>query len=229
MKTALVTGASGNLGQEVIRKFIAEGYNVVGTIIPNDPVSIEISNDRFEKVVADLMSEDDSHKLVSSVISRYGQVDAAILTVGGFAMGSISETKTSDILKQYKLNFETAYNVARPVFIQMLKQNNGRIFLIGSRPGLEAKSGKGMIAYGLAKSLIFRLAELMNEEGKHHNVVTSVIVPSTIDTPQNRKSMPDADFSNWVRAEEIANTIFYYCSDESSSIREPVIKIYGNS
>jgi NAD(P)-dependent dehydrogenase (short-subunit alcohol dehydrogenase family) len=64
---------------------------------------------------------------------------------------------------------------------------------------------------------------------KHHNVVTSVIVPSTIDTPQNRKSMPDADPSNWVRAEEIANTIFYYCSDASRSLREPVIKIYGNS
>ena len=146
MKTALVTGASGNLGQEVIRKFIAEGYNVVGTVIPNDPVSIEINSDRFEKAVADLMSEDDSQRLVSSVISKYGRVDAAILTVGGFAMGNMPETKTSDILKQYKLNFETAYNVARPVFIQMLKQNSGRIFLIGSRPGLEAKSGKGMIA-----------------------------------------------------------------------------------
>jgi len=229
MKTALVTGASGNLGQEVIRKFISEGYNVVGTVIPNDPVTIEINSDRFEKVVADLMSEDDAQRLASSVISRYGQVDAAILTVGGFAMGNISETKTSDILKQYKLNFETAYNIARPLFVQMLRQSNGRIFLIGSRPGLEAKSGKGMIAYGLAKSLIFRLAELMNEEGKHHNVVTSVIVPSTIDTPQNRKSMPDADPSNWVRAEEIANTIFYYCSDASRSLREPVIKIYGNS
>ena len=229
MKTALVTGASGNLGQEVIRKFIAEGYNVVGTVIPNDPVSIEVDSDRSEKAVADLMSEDDSQRLVSSVITKYSQLDAAILTVGGFAMGSMSETKTSDILKQHKLNFETAYNVARPVFIQMLKQNNGRIFLIGSRPGLEAKSGKGMIAYGLAKSLIFRLAELMNAEGKHHNVVTSVIVPSTIDTPQNRKSMPEADPNNWVKAEEIANTIFYYCSDASRSLREPVIKIYGNS
>jgi len=229
MKTALVTGASGNLGQEVVRKFISEGYNVVGTVIPNDPASIEVNSDRFEKVIADLMSEDDSQRLVSSVISKYGQVDAAILTVGGFAMGNISETKTSDILKQYKLNFETAYNIARPVFVQMLKQNNGRIFLIGSRPGLESKSGKGMIAYGLAKSLIFRLAELMNEEGKRHNVVTSVIVPSTIDTPQNRKSMPDADPNNWVKAEEIADTIFYYCSDASRSLREPVIKIYGNS
>src|SRR6185312_4722371 len=109
-------------------------------------------------------------------------IDAAILTVGGFAMGSIAETKTSDILNQYKLNFETAYNVARPVFLQMMKQGNGRIFIIGSKPGLNAKNGKGMIAYSLAKSLIFHLAELMNDEAKGKDVVTSVVIPSTINT-----------------------------------------------
>ncbi len=67
----------------------------------------------------------------------------------------------------------------------MLKQNSGRVFIIGSKPGLDARNGKGMVAYGLAKSLIFRLAELMNDEAKGKNVVTSVVVPSTIDTPQN--------------------------------------------
>ena len=229
MKTAIITGASGNLGQEVVKKFIAEGYNVVGTVIPNDPAPMDFPADRFEKVVVDLMSEDDSQKLAATVISKHGEISAAILTVGGFAMGNIAETKAADIMKQYKLNFETAYNIARPVFMQMVKQNGGRIFLIGSRPGLEAKSGKGMIAYGLAKSLIFRLAELMNEEGKLHNVVTCVIVPSTIDTPQNRKAMPDTDPNNWVKAEEIANVIYYYCTDEARSLREPVIKVYGNS
>jgi short-subunit dehydrogenase len=100
--------------------------------------------------------------------SRCGRIN-----VGGFAMGSVAETKTSDIGKQYKLNFETAYNVARPVFVQMMKQNSGRIFIIGSKPGLSSVNSKGMVAYGLAKSLIFRLAELMNAEAKGTNVVTS--------------------------------------------------------
>jgi NAD(P)-dependent dehydrogenase (short-subunit alcohol dehydrogenase family) len=149
--------------------------------------------------------------------------------VGGFAMGDIAGTSTGDIMKQYKLNFETAYNMVRPIFIEMKKQNTGRIFLVGSRPGLDATSGKGMIAYGLAKSLVFRLAELMNEEGKAHNIVTSVIIPGTIDTPQNRLAMPDADFSKWVSAEEIANTISFFCSEGARSIREPLIKMYGNS
>src|SRR5262245_46046370 len=119
MKTAIVTGASGNLGQAVVKKFIGEGYRVIGTIIPNDPVHIDFPPDKFEKVVVDLMNEEEAAKFVAGIISKYDAIDAAILTVGGFAMGTVAETKAADILKQYKLNFETAYNVAKPVFIQM--------------------------------------------------------------------------------------------------------------
>jgi NAD(P)-dependent dehydrogenase (short-subunit alcohol dehydrogenase family) len=81
----------------------------------------------------------------------------------------------------------------------------------------------------LAKSLIFRLAELMNDEAKGKNVVTSVVVPSTIDTPQNRKAMPDADFANWVKPDDIANVIYHHCTDEAAALRETVIKVYNNS
>jgi len=111
----------------------------------------------------------------------------------------------------------------------MLKQNNGRIFIIGSRPGLDAKSGKGMIAYGLGKSLIFRLAELMNDEAKGTNVVITVVVPGTIDTPQNRKAIPGSDPDNWVKPEAIADIIYFYASDMAAVLREPVIKVYNNS
>jgi NAD(P)-dependent dehydrogenase (short-subunit alcohol dehydrogenase family) len=228
-KTAIVTGASGNLGQAVVKKFIAEGYKVVGTIIPNDITSFDFPESSFEKVVVDLMDEAASTIFVEDIIARYGSIDAAVLTVGGFAMGNITETSAADIMKQYKLNFETAYHVARPAFIQMTKQNSGRIFIIGSRPGLDAKNGKGMVAYTLGKSLIFRLAELMNEEAKGTNVVTAVVVPSTIDTPQNRKAMPDADFANWIKARDIANVIYYHCSNEASTLRESLIKVYNNA
>ncbi|HEX6168332.1 MAG TPA: SDR family NAD(P)-dependent oxidoreductase [Chitinophagaceae bacterium] len=229
MKTVIVTGASGNLGQAVIRKFIDEGYRVTGTIIPNDPVSMDLPADKFEKAVVDLLNEDDSAQFVSSVISKNETIEAAVLTVGGFALGSIVETKTSDIAKQYKLNFETAYNIARPIFAQMLKQKSGRIFIIGARPGLSAMNSKGMVAYGLGKSLIFRLAELMNDEAQGTNVVTSVVIPSTIDTPQNRKAMPDTDPVKWVKPESIADIIHFYCTDAASALREPLIKVYNNS
>jgi NAD(P)-dependent dehydrogenase (short-subunit alcohol dehydrogenase family) len=229
MKTIIVTGASGNLGQAVVKKFLGENYFVVGTVIPNETMIIDIHGKNFETAVVDLTNEDAARQFADLVVEKHGNIDAAVLTVGGFAMGKIADTKTSDIAKQYKLNFETAYNIARPVFLKMLKQGSGRIFLIGSKPGLDMRNSKGMLAYGLSKSLIFRLAELMNDEAKGTNVVTCVLVPSTIDTPPNRKSMPDADFSKWVTAESIADTIYFYCTDKAAAIREPVIKMYNNS
>jgi NADP-dependent 3-hydroxy acid dehydrogenase YdfG len=217
------------MGQAIVKKFIDEGYKVIGTVTSSDSLQLDFPSDKFEKVIADLMNEDESLKFVADIISKNTTVDVAVLTVGGFAMGNIADTKTSDISKQYKLNFETAYNVARPVFTQMMKQKSGKIFLIGSRPGMDAASGKGMIAYGLGKSLIFRLAELMNDEAKGTNVVTSVVVPSTIDTAQNRKAMPDADPAKWVKPETIAEIIYFHCTDAASAIREPVIKVYNNA
>lgn len=229
MKTAIVTGATGNLGLAIVKKFIDEGYTVIGTVVANDPGPVINSIHQFEKAEVDLTNEYESEKLVKACIEKHGSIDVAVLTVGGFALGSIAETKTSDIAYQYKLNFETAYNVARPVFTQMMEQNHGRVFIIGSRPGLDATYGKGMIAYGLAKSLIFRLAELMNEEAKGTNVVTSVVIPSTIDTSQNRKAIPGADPEKWVKPEAIADIIHFYCTETAAPLREPLIKIYNNS
>jgi NAD(P)-dependent dehydrogenase (short-subunit alcohol dehydrogenase family) len=227
-KTAIVTGANGNLGEAVVKKFIDNGFHVIGTVRhKQEPKTGNEKN--AEEAELDLLHEEDCRKFVEEVVDKNNVIDVAVLTAGGFTMGDIANTKTSDIYKQYQLNFETAYNIACPVFTQMMKQNKGRIFLIGSRAGLDTKKGKGVVAYSLSKSLIFRLAELMNAEAKGKKVVVSVIVPSTIDTPQNRESMPDADFSAWVLPFEIAEVIYFYSGDEAGSIREPVIKVYNRS
>ncbi len=225
MKTAIVTGAGGNLGQAVVKKFIAEGYKVIGTVIPGDTTPVNFPADCFEKAVVDLTNEEDAGKFVESVLAKYGSVDAAVLTVGGFAMGKLADTSAAGIMKQYKLNFETTYNVARPVFVQMVKQDSGHIFMVGSRPGMNTKNGNGMIAYSLAKSLIFRLAELMNGEAKEKNVLTTVVVPGTIDTPQNRKAMPEADFSKWATPEHIAAIIYYQSSQGTEGLGETLIEL----
>lgn len=227
MKTAIVTGAAGNLGQAVVNKFLEEGYKVIGTV-NHDKAGLS-DNPDLEIVSINLTDEDKSRQFIESVIKKHASIDVAVLTVGGFAMGKVVETKTSDVVKQYKLNFETAYNVAQPVFTQMMKQGNGRIFLIGSRPGSDARYAKGMVAYGLAKSQLFRLAELMNEEAKGNDVVTTVVAPSTIDTPDNRKSMPQADYRKWVKPEAIADVIALYCDSVTDILRDPVIKVYGDA
>ena len=228
-QTAIVTGASGNMGKAVVKKFIEKGYKVIATAVPGDHTAVDYPADQFETVQVDLSSETAAAKVVEDVVANYGAVEVAVLTVGGYAQGDIGSTTSADISKQYKLNFETAYHIARPVFSAMMKAGRGRIFLIGSKPGLSAKNGKGMVAYSLAKSLIFHLAELMNDEAKGKNIVTSVVVPSTIDTPQNRGAMPSGNFEAWVKPEQIAEVIYFYASNEADSLREPIIKVYNNS
>jgi NAD(P)-dependent dehydrogenase (short-subunit alcohol dehydrogenase family) len=229
MRTVFISGATGNLGQSLVKRFLGSGDKVFGTVMPGEKVPEEMDNSNFIAFTIDLNDEAATESVINGIISTEGHIDLAILTAGGFAMGNIVKTSSADLLQQFKLNVETAYHIIRPVFRQMMIKGSGRIFMIGSKPGLDMRNSKGMVAYGLSKSLIFRLAELMNEEAKGKDVVTSVIVPSTIDTAQNRKSMPDADFSKWVKPESIAELIHFHCSDKASALREPVIKVYGGS
>ena len=144
-------------------------------------------------------------------------------------MGGIDSTDSAALKKMFSLNFETAFYTARPLFNHMMGTGYGRIVFVGARPALKAAQGKGMLAYALSKSLLFKLAELLNEEAKGKNVVISVIVPSTIDTPDNRESMPNSNPDNWVKAEQIADLLEVICSDKGSPLRETVLKIYNNA
>lgn len=227
--TVLISGASGNMGQAMVSKFLQEGFRVTGLVPPNDKVKINISDPAFTISTVDLGDESATAAAIQELISTNTSIDAAILTVGGFAMGDIAATTGEEISRQYQLNFLTAYHVVRPLFSHMMANGKGKIFLVGSKPGMDMKNGKGMTAYALAKSLIFRLAELLNEEARGTDVVTAVIVPSTIDTPQNRAAMPDANFTQWVSPAAIADAVYFYCTDQAASIREPVIKLFGRS
>lgn len=228
MKTVIVTGATGNLGKAVIQKFLAEGDTVIG-ITTKKAATVFDGQPGFEAYAADLSKEEEVASMMSVLLKKYPVIDAAVLTAGGFAMGKIAASGMDDIRQQYTLNFETTYTIARLIFQQMMQQKTGRLFLTGSRPGLDMHAGKGMTGYALSKSLIFRLAELMNEEAKGTSVVTHVIIPSTIDTPQNRSSMPDADFSTWVKPESIADIVYAHCSPSFEPLREPLIKIYNKA
>jgi NAD(P)-dependent dehydrogenase (short-subunit alcohol dehydrogenase family) len=226
MPTAIVTGASGNLGKAVAEKFLQEGYDVIGTVMHD---TSGIDHQHFSETSLDLTNESAVASFVKTILQKNKTIDAVVLTAGGFTSGNIVETGMEAIAKQFSINFHTAYNLARPVFRQMLEQGEGRIFFIGSRPGSDMHKSKGMVAYGLSKSLLFNLAELINEEAAGKNIVASVVAPSTIDTPQNRKSMPAADHSKWVKPEEIASIIYFYCTVAASALREPLIKVYGNA
>jgi NAD(P)-dependent dehydrogenase (short-subunit alcohol dehydrogenase family) len=226
-KNVLITGAGGNLGLATVDRFLKDGWKVIAVVSPGKKLMVKGDIINLE---TDLAIESEVEARIRKSISEVKTIDAALLLAGGYASGDIHKTTASLLQKQYELNFLTAYNVARPVFAQMMKQDSGgRIIFVGSRPALQAKDGKGSLAYALAKSLLFKLADFLNAEGSAKNVTSTVIVPSTIDTPANREGMPKADFSSWVRPEAIADVMAFAVSEKSGPLRETVLKVYGRA
>lgn len=229
MKNVIITGANGNLGSAVTTAFLKSGYNVIVTVAKEGMQKDFEANKNLKIQVVDLMNEEEAGRFVDDTIKTYGKIDAALLLVGGFTAGNISKTSISDVHAQIALNFDTAYHVARPVFTHMIEKGQGRIVFVGSRPALEASAGKNLVAYGLSKSLLFKLADYMNAEAKNKNVVTTVVVPSTLDTELNRKSMPDSDPEKWVKPSALAEILEFVVSDRSAPLRETVLKVYNNA
>lgn len=228
-KTILITGANGRLGTAVVKKFLNESYSVIAVDTSSSNLSFAEGNPGFEMQSVNLMDETPANDFIQGMIAKYKRIDGGLLLVGGFAVGGIAATDSSALKKMYSLNFETAFNTVRPLFNHMMENGYGRIVLVGARPALKPALGKGMIAYALSKSLLFKLAEFLNEEAKGKNIVTTVIVPSFIDTPENRASMPDANPDNWVKAEQIADILEFICSDKGSPLRETILKLYNNA
>lgn len=229
MKTIIITGANGNLGTAVTNNFLLKGYRVIATVrVPEDLKELP-QNQNLQAEVLDLMNEAETETFVKKIIDQHQTIDGALLLVGGFAVGSISTTKSVDIKKQISLNFDTAYHVTRPLFQHMMEKDKGKIVFVGARPALQASAGKSLIAYGLSKSLLFKLAEYLNAEAKGKNVTVSVVVPSTIDTEPNRKSMPDADTNKWVKPEALADVLEFLISGNGNVLRETVLKVYNNA
>ncbi|NJM24442.1 MAG: SDR family NAD(P)-dependent oxidoreductase [Bacteroidia bacterium] len=227
MKTAIITGATGNLGSAVIEKFKTLNYRIVATTTPKSAgAQLGAGVDAHP---VDLTNEAATHAFVESVLQKYGGVDVALLLVGGYASGTVAQTDMLSVKKMLSLNFDTAFHVAQPVFQSMLARGYGRIVLVGSRPALNPKDARHSVGYAFAKSLLLRLAEVLNIEGATHNVLTTVVVPSTIDTPANRKDMPDADFTKWVSPATIADAMAIAVSGEADAWRESVIKVYGRA
>ena len=226
MKNVLITGAAGNLGTAVVDKFLSEQWNVIAIVDPKHNSTLKPG---VKTHTADLTNEADVNQVIAKILGENGTIDAALLLVGGFAAGNIDTTDGAALRSQMSLNFETAYFTARPVFQQMMRQNGGRIVLVASKTALISHVGKDYVAYSLSKFLLTKLAELLNAEGNPKNVVCSVIAPSTIDTEPNRKSMPKADFSKWVKPSEIAESLFFLVSDQGNILREPILKVYGGS
>lgn len=207
-KVVLVSGASGNLGSAVVDFFLLQKAKVIGLV--HRASKNENERDNYEEKVVDLLDENATDTCVKDVIEKYGQVHVAVLTAGGFKGGNIANSSTTELRRLYSLNFETAYNVVRPLLSSMKDKEDGQFFFISSLKGLDTHTGNTSVAYSLSKSLLVQLTNIINTDGRESGVRAYCVAPNTIDTPQNRESMPNADFSEWEKPEDIAKIIGYY-------------------
>lgn len=206
-KNFIVSGAAGNLGQAVVQAFLKEGHQVIG-LVHRRKEKRQIEG--YQEVEIDLTQEDKVKQVTAALLEKYKQIDGVILTAGGFKAGTLAHTSVRELEVQYRLNFITAYTLVQALLPHFKEKQQGKFFFIGSGPGMDTKKGKGAVAYSLAKSQLFQLANIINAEYKHHSIKAYVVVPSTIDTPQNRKAVPDADFSKWEKPAHIAKIILHY-------------------
>ncbi len=226
----VISGAAGNLGMAVTKKFLSEHWSVVTLTEEGKSEQIEklenIVEGKPEVIPADLMDAYESAKLVRHLWKKE-PIHSAVLLVGGFSMNPLEKTASEQLEKMFKLNVLTAYNILQPLFGLMKDNGGGNITLIGARPALQPADGEGAIAYSLSKGILFHLAEIVNAGANVHGVAANVIVPSIMDTPENREGMPDSDFSKWVKPEEIANAIFFASEQSGKGLAGSVLKLYG--
>lgn len=228
-QTILITGATGGLGSVVVPYFLERGWRVIAAVSEENAKNKPEGHPLLDVQVVDLTDERAVGSLIASLIEGYGAIDAALLLAGGFVAGAVGDATGNEVKTMFAINFETAYYVVRPVYNHMISMGKGRIILMGARPALTAAEGKAAVAYSLSKSLLFHLADILNADAKGKNVVTHVVVPSTIDTPNNRRWMPGADFDSWVKPEQLAEIFQLICSDAGAPLRGPVWKVYNNA
>ena len=230
-RVVIVTGAAGNLGRAVAWAFQAAGAKLVLVDRASDRLQrlfpeLADSPDHFLATSVDLTNPEAVETMAEEAVKRFGRVDVLVNTAGGWRGGTPvhqTDLTTWDFL--LNLNARTVLIASRAVIPHMLEQGSGRIVNVAARAGLKGSAKNA--AYGVSKSAVIRLTESMAAELKKQSINVNCVLPSTIDTPQNRKAMPKADHSRWVEPEAIADVILFLASDAARAVQGAAIPVYG--
>lgn len=218
-KVVLIAGGSGALGQTVVPAFVATGARVI--TIDRHPPTVQAEGRVGMR--ADVTDESDIRRLVEEVIRTAGRIDALINLVGGFAVGRVVETDTTLWHRMLTMNLTAAFLLSRAVLPHMLERRIGRIVHVAARAAVDPFPGAA--AYVVSKSGLVALIRVLSTELVGSGVTVNGVLPTTIDTPANRDSMPDADPSKWARPESIAQTLVFLASEEASQINGALIPV----
>jgi len=227
-KVVLVTGGTGALGREVCHAFLKAGALVATTYVIDEEIpALESKIGDLKKniflIKKDLGNEKD---LVSEIVKKYGRIDVLANVVGGYMAGKpVTEIDEKDWDTMMNLNLKTAFLLSKHVVAQMIRQSSGKVIHTAARPGL--KGGGNDAAYVASKSGVIRLVESLAEEVKSKGINVNCILPGIIDTEPNRRAMPNADFSKWVKPSEIARIILFLATEDSRPINGAAIPVFG--
>jgi NAD(P)-dependent dehydrogenase (short-subunit alcohol dehydrogenase family) len=229
-QTVLITGAAGNLGRAVAAAFAEAGANLVLIDLKDDALK-SVATKGASGVLAqraDLADPASIAAAVDAAIKRFGRIDALCNLAGGFQMGEkVHEIPADKWDFMMELNAGSVLRMSNAVVPHMLKAGGGRIVNIGANSALSGKAEMG--AYIASKSAVIRLTETMAAELRGHNINVNCVLPSIIDTPQNRAAMPKADPKKWVAPEALADVLLFLCSPAARAIHGAAIPVVGLS
>jgi NAD(P)-dependent dehydrogenase (short-subunit alcohol dehydrogenase family) len=220
-RVALVTGGTGALGQSVVLRFLHDGATVaVPWIVPEEWETLRSragdGSARLHGARVDGTDESAFAVFVAEVLARHQRLDVLVNTVGGFAGGDLASTSLAEWRRMLDLNLTSAVIGCRAVLPALRAARRGRIVNVASRAVVPPLGG--FIAYTVSKSAVIALTQALAQEERPHGIGVNAVLPSTMDTPANRRAMPDADRSGWVSTDAVADVIAYLSSDGAAAV-----------
>src|SRR6266566_2152959 len=223
-RVVLVTGANGGLGVYVTQAFLETGAIVIGT--SRKIQQSDFNSPGFTAMPAEISTREGAEVLVGQVVARFDRIDVLAHTVGGFAGGqSIADTDDATFQRMFDLNLNCVFHILRAAVPPLRKTGNGRIIAIGSRAAMEPGAGVG--AYSASKAAMVSLIRTVALENKDAGLTANAILPGTMDTPANRKAIPNADVSKWVQPASVAELVVWLAGEAGKDVNGSVIPVYG--
>jgi NAD(P)-dependent dehydrogenase (short-subunit alcohol dehydrogenase family) len=232
-RVVVITGAVGNLGRATAHAFQRAGAHLALVDRAADRLhhtypELVISPDHLLLGGIDLADEACVASAIGSAVERFGRVDVLVNTIGAWRGGKpVHEAPLADWEFLHEANVRPTLLACRAIAPHFLAQRGGRIVNVAARSGLAGESGSA--AYSAAKGAVLRLTESLAAELKHAGINVNAVLPSTIDTPQNRAAAPTADYSKWVHPDAIADVVLFLASDSARAIHGASVPVYGLS
>lgn len=225
----VVTGAAGALGSTVVRTLLAGGAAIAAVDIPQAQGRLSALAEQLGPRVVPLDVSRGFPALLEEVTGKLGAPTGAVLVAGGWHGGTPLHAATDDSAfeKMHEMNLDSAYRALRALLPGMVERRRGSVVVIGSRAVERPWESAGAAAYAASKAGLVALARTLAAETLLHGVRINAVLPSTIDTPANRASMPDADPTRWVSGESIAEVIAFLLSNAARDISGASIPVYG--